>query len=95
MYFSCNVAFSSLPVFLPTILKDMGFTAINAQGLSAPPYFVSFLITCITPYIADHCGRKFAITLGCCFMVLGGCLTAFCNGYYSALFPSSDTRYRH
>lgn len=24
MYFSCNVAYSSLPVFLPTILNDMG-----------------------------------------------------------------------
>lgn len=24
MYFSCNVSYSSLPVFLPTILKDMG-----------------------------------------------------------------------
>ncbi|RAL60360.1 hypothetical protein DID88_000136 [Monilinia fructigena] len=38
MYFSCNVSFSSLPVFLPTILNEMGFSAINAQGLSAPPY---------------------------------------------------------
>ncbi|KAK4978353.1 hypothetical protein LTR66_010631 [Elasticomyces elasticus] len=33
MYFSCNVSFSSLPVFLPTILNEMGFTAIHAQGL--------------------------------------------------------------
>lgn len=27
MYFSCNVSYSSLPVFLPTILAEMGFTA--------------------------------------------------------------------
>ncbi len=39
---------------------------------------VSFFIT---PYVADHHGRKVAIIIGCCFMVLGGCLTAFCNGY--------------
>lgn len=45
MYFACNVSFSSLPVFLPTILEEMGFTSINAQGLSAPPYFASFLVT--------------------------------------------------
>ncbi|KAF1979626.1 MFS general substrate transporter [Bimuria novae-zelandiae CBS 107.79] len=58
MYFSCNVSFSSLPVFLPTILKEMGFSAINAQGLTAPPYFLSFLVTIITPYIADRTQQR-------------------------------------
>lgn len=58
MYFSCNVSFSSLPVFLPTILKEMGFSAINAQGLTAPPFFLSFLITIITPYIADRTQQR-------------------------------------
>ncbi|KAF2205040.1 MFS general substrate transporter [Delitschia confertaspora ATCC 74209] len=58
MYFSCNVSFSSLPVFLPTILKEMGFSAINAQGLTAPPFFFSFLITIITPYIADRTQQR-------------------------------------
>lgn len=53
MYFSCNVSFSSLPVFLPTILNEMGFTAINAQGLTAPPFFLSFLITITSTYFAD------------------------------------------
>jgi dipeptide/tripeptide permease len=58
MYFSCNVSFSSLPVFLPTILKEMGFSSINAQGLTAPPFFLSFLITVITPYIADRTQQR-------------------------------------
>lgn len=39
---------------------------------------VSFFIT---PFIADHYGRKVAIILGCILMVGGGCMTAFCNGY--------------
>lgn len=29
MYFSCNVAFASLPVFLPTILLDMGMFTVT------------------------------------------------------------------
>ena len=58
MYFSCNVSFSSLPVFLPTILKEMGFTAINAQGLSAPPYFISFLVTIGSTLIADRIQQR-------------------------------------
>ena len=58
MYFSCNVSFSSLPVFLPTILNEMGFTAINAQGLTAPPYFVAFLVTIGSAYIADRTQQR-------------------------------------
>lgn len=58
MYFSCNVSFSSLPVFLPTILEEMGFTSINAQGLTAPPFFVSFLVTIATTYVADRIQQR-------------------------------------
>lgn len=71
MYFSCNVSFASLPVYLPQILKDMGFTSINAQGLSAPPYFVSFLITIGSTVVADKLQQR-----GIVIMVLSlvGCL---------------------
>lgn len=58
MYFSCNVSFSSLPVFLPTILSEMGFSAIDAQGLSAPPYFISFLLVIASTYIADRTQQR-------------------------------------
>lgn len=58
MYFSCNVSFSSLPVFLPTILNEMGFSAINAQGLSAPPYFLAFLIVILSAYVADRTQQR-------------------------------------
>jgi hypothetical protein len=58
MYFSCNVSFSSLPVFLPTILEEMGFESITAQGLSAPPYFLSFLITIGSAWIADKTQQR-------------------------------------
>ncbi|KAJ5637436.1 hypothetical protein N7490_007315 [Penicillium lividum] len=58
MYFSCNVSFSSLPVFLPTILEEMGYSKVNAQGLTAPPFFASFLVTIITPWIADRVQQR-------------------------------------
>lgn len=58
MYFSANVSFSSLPVFLPTIIQQMGFTAVQAQGLSAPPYFLSFLVTCFTTWLADRTQQR-------------------------------------
>ena len=58
MYFSCNVSFSSLPVFLPTILEQMGFTGVTAQGLSAPPYFLSWLVTIATCWLADRTQQR-------------------------------------
>ncbi|KAF2639948.1 MFS general substrate transporter [Massarina eburnea CBS 473.64] len=70
MYFSCNVSFASLPVFLPTILKEMGFSSINAQGLTAPPFFLSFLVTIITPYIADRTQQR-GIMIGI-LTIIGG-----------------------
>ena len=64
MYFSCNVSFSSLPVFLPTILSEMGFTDLTAQGLSAPPYFISFLIVIGSTYIADRTQQRGLMIFG-------------------------------
>ncbi|KAJ5720801.1 Major facilitator superfamily domain general substrate transporter [Penicillium malachiteum] len=58
MYFSCNVSFSSLPVFLPTILEQMGYSKINAQGLTAPPFSASFIVTIITPWVADRVQQR-------------------------------------
>lgn len=38
-----NIAYSSLPVFLPSILTQMGHDAVASQALSVPPYLVSFI----------------------------------------------------
>lgn len=58
MYFSVNVSYASLPVYLPTILSKMGYSSINAQGLSAPPYFTAYLFANITTYIADRTQQR-------------------------------------
>lgn len=68
MYFSCNVSFSSLPVFLPTILEEMGFSSIDAQGLTAPPYFASFLVTLATTWLADRFQQR-GLTIAVCSVV--------------------------
>ena len=49
MFFCANVAFSSLPVFLPTIIEEMGYTALQSQALSAPPYLVAFVSVSLHP----------------------------------------------
>ena len=36
----------------------MGYSSINAQGLSAPPYFTAYLFANITTYIADKTQQR-------------------------------------
>ncbi|KAI9874998.1 MAG: hypothetical protein M1830_004960 [Pleopsidium flavum] len=81
MYFSCNVSFSSLPVFAPTILKGMGFTSINAQGLTAPPYFLSGLVCIASTWLGDRLQQRGLIIIvlsivgGTGYILLATCKT--------------------
>ena len=54
MFFSCNVAFSSLPPFLPTIIKDMHYSPLMSQALSAPPYLFAFVVVIFTTWASDR-----------------------------------------
>ncbi|KAL1587911.1 hypothetical protein WHR41_03420 [Cladosporium halotolerans] len=58
MFFFCNVAFSSMPVFLPTIINAMGFDRLSSQGLSAPPFLFAFVIVLLTAYLSDRCQSR-------------------------------------
>ena len=55
MYFSCNVSFASLPLFVPTIISEMGaFTQIQSNGLSAPPYLLNFFTIILLAWLSDR-----------------------------------------
>ncbi|KAK8042755.1 hypothetical protein PG994_013238 [Apiospora phragmitis] len=58
MFFLTNMAYSSLPVFLPMILKEMGHTALESQALSAPPYLISFVAVLTTAHLSDKLGVR-------------------------------------
>ncbi|KAL4965540.1 putative MFS transporter [Aspergillus stella-maris] len=58
IHFCCNFSFAGLSNFLPTIIEHMGYTSINAQGLSAPPYFVSFLCCVAAAIFSDRYGKR-------------------------------------
>lgn len=54
MFFCCNVAFSSMPVFLPSILHAMGSTPLRSQLLSAPPNLFAFITVLLTAHLSDR-----------------------------------------
>ncbi|QSZ28503.1 hypothetical protein DSL72_003000 [Monilinia vaccinii-corymbosi] len=53
MFFFSNMSFSSMPIFLPTILTQMGHSPSTSQALSAPPYLLSFLSVLLTSHLSD------------------------------------------
>ncbi|KAJ5249964.1 hypothetical protein N7489_000374 [Penicillium chrysogenum] len=72
IHFCCNYSFGGLSNFLPTIIQHMGYTSINAQGLSAPPYFVSFLCCVAAAFLSDRWGnRGILITLFASMATIG------------------------
>lgn len=77
MYFSCNVSFASLPLFLPTIISEMGsFTSQQSNGLSAPPYLLCFIVIIIASFVSDRMRLRgpfvasFALIAGVGFIIL-------------------------
>jgi MFS family permease len=97
MFFCTNMAFSSMPVFLPTIIRDMGHSALASQALSAPPYLVSFLVVILSAWLSDRFqNRSFFI---CFYALVSACGYAFAAvaGYfhlgiwwrYAAIYPAA------
>lgn len=48
---------------LPTIVRQLGFTATTAQLLTVPPYFVAMVFTIGMSWIADRIGQRGYCTL--------------------------------
>jgi dipeptide/tripeptide permease len=58
----------------------MGFSALNAQGLSAPPYFLSFLMCNLTAWIADRTQQRGLVIITLCLVGgVGYVLLATCE----------------
>lgn len=85
IFFSINVSFASLPVFLPTIIKAMSFSAVTSQILSAPPYLLSFAFVLLLGHFSD----AIPDSRGLCLMA---CASASALSYFTiALFATLET----
>ncbi|KAF9772134.1 hypothetical protein IL306_010192 [Fusarium sp. DS 682] len=72
IHFCCNFSFAALSNFLPTIVNAMGYSSINAQGLTAPAYFAAFLLCIATAFISDRTGHRGFIVAGFAAMATVG-----------------------
>lgn len=66
MYFGYNVSFASLPLFLPTIISEIGtFSKVQSNGLSAPPYLLVFFTIIAITFLSDRFGMRGPFILLC------------------------------
>ncbi|KAL6719088.1 hypothetical protein ACLMJK_003323 [Lecanora helva] len=97
MFFCANVAFSSMPVFLPTIIEEMGHSAAASQALSAPPYLVAFFTVLATAHLSDHYRTRSAFVVfhsllaatGYAGMAITGSLKASPQWRYVGVYPAA------
>ncbi|KAF5581056.1 high-affinity nicotinic acid transporter [Fusarium pseudocircinatum] len=64
MHFCCNFSFAALSNFLPTIVNAMGYSSINAQGLTAPAYLTAFLLCMGAAFFSDRWGNRGFVVAG-------------------------------
>jgi MFS family permease len=58
IHFCCNYSFAALSNFLPIIVKDMGYSSVNANGLTAPAYLLAFLCCMFAAWASDRYGKR-------------------------------------
>ncbi|CAF3487002.1 unnamed protein product [Fusarium graminearum] len=85
MYFCCNVCFGSLPLFVPTIISEMGhFDHQASNGLSAPPYGLCFVMILLCAFASDRAkvrgpfvaAAATVSTIGYCLLSVSSAVTA-------------------
>lgn len=63
MYFGVCVTGYSVSFFTPTILSQLGWTAVRAQVLSIPIYVVAFATNLIAAVCSDRLRHRYAFTI--------------------------------
>lgn len=57
-FFLINITVQGLSVFLPTILRDLGWTDTKAQLYSVPPYVCACVLAVTVAYASDKTNRR-------------------------------------
>lgn len=74
IHFCNNYSYAALSNFLPTIVRDMGYSSVTAQGLTAPPYFAAFVCCVAAAWASDRYGMRGFIVTGGSVMATAGYL---------------------
>lgn len=62
----------TLSLFLPTIIKNMGFSTAQAQLLSTPPYVFAFVTTMVVAVVVERIRFRAPFIIGSSLMAIAG-----------------------
>lgn len=62
----------SISLFLPTIVKNMGYTNNQSQLMSVPPYVLGCVATITGGFLADKYKRRGVFMMGFCVCAIAG-----------------------
>ncbi|KIW65991.1 hypothetical protein PV04_08203 [Phialophora macrospora] len=72
IFLGITVTTYSVVFFLPTILKQLGWTSIRAQVMSIPVFVVAAVLTLAAALISDHLKERYVVLMtGCLLAVIG------------------------
>ncbi|KAI9658303.1 MAG: hypothetical protein M1821_002436 [Bathelium mastoideum] len=75
VYHSLSLPLYTLSLFLPTIIKSLGYTAANAQLLTVPPYAFAFILTVSIAVLSERTHRRAPFIVGSAlFAAIGYCI---------------------
>jgi cyanate permease len=62
----------SVVFFLPTILKQLGWTSVRAQVMSIPVFLVAAVVTLVAAVLSDYFKKRYMVLMaGCLLAVIG------------------------
>ncbi|KAI0160235.1 MFS general substrate transporter [Xylariaceae sp. FL1272] len=61
-----------ISLFLPTIVKNLGYTSSTAQLLTVPIYVVAAILAIIVAYFSDRVGKRGPFVIGCMLVIIVG-----------------------
>ncbi|KZT18565.1 MFS transporter [Neolentinus lepideus HHB14362 ss-1] len=91
MYLGMIVPANGYAFFAPTIIKDLGYTSIQAQLHSVPPWVCAFFFAMITATLSDQLRHRWLFSVGTAMLAGTGFIMLLCipqnpHAIYAALF---------
>ncbi|CAE6351377.1 unnamed protein product [Rhizoctonia solani] len=67
-YLCTAIPLSSLSLFLPTIVSGLGYSGLEAQLFTVPPYACAYVVTLVCAWVADQHNIRSLISTCCMFV---------------------------
>ncbi|KAK8021843.1 hypothetical protein PG990_006981 [Apiospora arundinis] len=87
MYFSCVVPVYSFAYFTPTIVKTLGYSVVQTQLHSVPPFAAALGLCLVLAYLSDRTGNHlFFVQFSATILITGLAILMTTHGNFSAQY---------